>query len=188
MNRSTSLIVSSLALAAISCSGVRGAEASSATGKDVLTVQMEACQMTRPGLLFTDKLVKRGIATVDGKDYTFYLPKAKAYSVKNTRKKDDIFSNTSTKLSIDQNGSGKLTQIDSWFANLPVRLGDRMFDVVDIAADGSRIALKPSTAPLAGVVVGRSCPPFSFKTVEGKTVSRESLAGKPYLLDIWSIT
>jgi hypothetical protein len=31
-------------------------------------------------------------------------------------------------------------------------------------------------------------PPFSFKTKDGKEISRESLAGKAFLLDIWSIT
>jgi hypothetical protein len=149
---------------------------------------MESCQVKRRRLLFNENLVKRGFVEVGEKKYTLYLPKAKAYSVKNTRKTDDIFGNTSTMLAIDQNGDAKLTEADNWFANLPVRLGDRMFDVVEIAADGSRIVLKASRSPLRGVIIGRSCPPFSFKTTEGKTVSRHSLAGKPFLLDIWSYT
>jgi hypothetical protein len=63
-----------------------------------------------------------------------------------------------------------------------------MFEVSHLAADGSRIVLKPSKAPLRGVIVGRVCPPFSFKTADGKKVSRDSLAGKAFLLDIWSLT
>jgi hypothetical protein len=38
------------------------------------------------------------------------------------------------------------------------------------------------------VIVGRTCPPFSFKTADGKEVNHEGLAGKAFLLDIWSIT
>jgi hypothetical protein len=41
---------------------------------------------------------------------------------------------------------------------------------------------------LRGGLVGHTCPPFSFKTADGKEVSRDSLAGKPFILDIWSIT
>jgi hypothetical protein len=163
-----------------------------------ITVRMEACRATRPAVPKTilealmgsaeETLARRGVVAVGGQKYTLYLPKAKSYSVKNTATKDHIFENTSTRLSIDQKGDGKLTDADQWPANLPVRLGDRMFDVVEIAADGSRVVLKPSTAPLHGVVVGRACPPFAFKTAEGKTVSREGLAGKPFILDVWSIT
>jgi hypothetical protein len=63
-----------------------------------------------------------------------------------------------------------------------------MFDVAEIAADGSRLVLKPSKSPLRGVIVGRRCPPFSFKTADGQAVSFESFAGKAFILDIWSIT
>jgi hypothetical protein len=167
-----------------------------------ITVVMEDCKASRPGkitsetstlrLFFSgppkDELVKRGTVKVDGDEYTLYLPKAKSYSTKNSKPSDSDFENTSTLISVDQKGDGRLTDTDGWFANLPLRLGDKMFDVAEIAADGSRIVLKPSKSPLRGVIVGRTCPPFSFKTADGKEVSRESLAGKPFLLDIWSIT
>jgi hypothetical protein len=165
---------------------------------DKITLSMEDCQATRQRFPKTvlealtgsakDSLVKRGIIEVEGKKYTLYVPKAKVYSVKNTSKKDDPFENTSTLLVIDQNGDGKFTLADNWFANLPVRLGDKMFDIVDIVADGSKITLKPSKSPLRGIIVGRVCPQFSFTTAEEKSVSRESLAGKPFILEIWSIT
>jgi hypothetical protein len=135
-----------------------------------------------------EDLVKRGVLEVDGHKYSLYLPQAKAYSIKNTKPSDADSENTSTLISVDQNGDGRITDADGWFANLPLRLGDKMFDVTEIAADASRIVLKPSKSPLRGVIVGRTCPPFSFKTADGKVVSRESLARKPFILDVWSIT
>jgi hypothetical protein len=167
-----------------------------------ITVVMEDCKASRPGritcdasilrLLFAgpprEELVKRGRVEVDGHKYTLYLPKAMSYSTKNTKPGDSGFENTSTLISVDQKGDGRLTGTDGWFANLPLRLGDKMFDVAGIAADGSWVVLKPSKSPLRGVIVGRACPPFSFKTADGKEVSRDGLAGKPFLLDIWSIT
>jgi hypothetical protein len=183
-------------------SGGSGAAQATPDQEAAITVAMEDCKASRPGkitsetstlrLLFSgppkDELVKRGTAKLDGHEYTLYLPKAKSYSTKNSKPSDSDFENTSTLISVDQKGDGRLTDTDGWFANLPLRLGDKMFDVAEIAADGSRIVLKPSTSPLRGVIVGRTCPPFSFKTADGKEVSRESLAGKPFLLDIWSIT
>jgi hypothetical protein len=167
-----------------------------------LTVVMEDCKASRPGKISNavsalrmliagppkDELVKRGMVQVDRQKYTLYLAKAKSYSTKNNGPSDGDNDNTSTLISVDQNGDGRLTENDGWFANLPLRLGDKMFDVAEIAADGSRIVLKPSKSPLRGVIVGRTCPPFSFKTADGKAVNRDSLAGKPFLLDIWSIT
>jgi hypothetical protein len=167
-----------------------------------ITVMMEDCKASRPGKITgavsalrfivagppKEEQVKRGTVQVDRRKYTLYLAKAESYSTNNTGPSDCDFDNTSTLISVDQNGDGRLTENDGWFANLPLRLGDKMFDVVAIAADGSRIVLKPSKAPPRGVIVGRTCPPFSFKTADGKEVTRESLAGKPFLLDIWSIT
>ena len=181
-----------------------GSRAEKPTPKEAaaITVVMEDCKATRPGkltsagsalrMLFAgpprDELVKRGTVQVDRQKYTLYLARAKSYSTKNTGPSDCDFDNTSTLISVDQNGDGRLTENDGWFANLPLRLGDRMFDVAELAADGSRIVLKPSKASLRGVIVGRTCPPFSFKTADGKEVSRDGLAGKPFLLDIWSVT
>ena len=166
-----------------------------------ITVTMEDCKASRPGkisgttllsLLFSgppkDKLVKRGTVPVDGQDFTLYLPKAEGYSTTNTGDGDSDLENTSTLISIDHNGDGKLTEDEGWFANLPLRLGDKMFDVAEIAADGSRIVLKPSESSLRGVIIGRSCPPFSFQTPDGEEVSGETLAGTAFILDIWSFT
>jgi hypothetical protein len=167
-----------------------------------ITVVMENCKATRPGritgqtsvlkMIFSglpkDQLVKRGTLRVDGQDYTLYLPKADSYSTKNTETGDSDFENTATLISVDHNGDGRLTVDEGWFANLPLRFDDKMFDVTDIAQDGSRIVLTPSQSPLRGVIVGRISPPFSFKTADGDEVSLESLAGKAFILDIWSFT
>ena len=135
-----------------------------------------------------DKLVKRGTVEVDGQGYTLYLPKADLYSTKNTESSDSGFENNSTLISVDHNGDGLLTDDEGWYANLPLRLGDKMFDVAEIAADRSQIVLKPSHSPLRGVIVGRTCPAFSYKTADGDEVSLETLAGKAFVLDIWSFT
>jgi hypothetical protein len=63
-----------------------------------------------------------------------------------------------------------------------------MFDVAEIAKDGSRVILKPSESPLRGVIVGRTCPPFSFQTEDDKEVSSQTTAGKALILDVWSFT
>ncbi len=168
-----------------------------------MTIVMEDCKAKRPGkitastggllsLLFSgppkDRLVKRGTVSVDGQDYALYLPKADSYSTTNSGTDDSDSENTSTLISIDQNGDGKLTDDESWFANLPVRFGNTMFDLAKIASDGSQIILRPSKSPLRGVVVGRICPPFSFNTADGEEVSLEKMAGKAFILDIWSFT
>src|SRR5262249_51937359 len=165
-------------------------------------VAMEDCKASRPGkitggtsllkLLFSgspkDKLVKRGTVPVDGHDYSLYLPKADAYSVENTGPGDSDLENTSTVVSVDHNCSGKLTEEEGWFANLPLRFGEKMFEVAEIAEDGSRMVLKPSKSPVRGVIIGQACPPFTYETTEGEEVGLESLAGRPFFLDIWSIT
>jgi hypothetical protein len=173
-----------------------------AEGPAPVTVRMESCKVSGPMRITSDtsllrlifvgppreELVKRGTVEVDGQKYTLYLPKAKSYSTKNTKPSDSGSENTSTVVYVDHKGDGQLTGEEGWFANLPLRLGDRMFDVAEITADGSRVVLRPSKAPLRGVIVGRKCPDFSFKTADGEEVSRDRLAGKPFLLDIWSIT
>jgi hypothetical protein len=190
------------ALPGVAPQGDGGADKPAPKEEAPITVVMEDCKASRPGKITNaagvlrllingpprDELVKRGTVEVDGRKYTLYLPGARFYSRTNTGPSDCDNDNTSTLLSVDQDGSGPLTDNDGWFANLPLRLGDRMFDVAAIAGDGSRIVLKPSKSPLRGVIVGRTCPPFSFKTADGKELSRESLAGKPFLLDVWSMT
>jgi hypothetical protein len=182
--------------------GEEGAAQTLPKDEAAITVVMEDITASRPGKITNvadafrqlvagppkDDLVKRGTVKVDGQKFVLYLPRAKSYSTKNTGASDCDHDNTSTLISVDQNGDGRLTVYDGWFANLPLRLGDKMFDVAELAADGRRMVLKPSKSSVRGVIIGGTCPPFSFKTKDGKEISRESLAGKPFLLDIWSIT
>ena len=100
-----------------------------------ITVVMEDCQGDRPGKITNaasalrmliagppkDDLVKRGTVQVDRQKYTLYLAKARSYSTKNTGPSDCDTDNTSTLISVDQNGDGQLTENDGWFANLPLR-------------------------------------------------------------------
>jgi hypothetical protein len=118
-------------------------------------------------------LPMRGEITVDGEQFSIYLPQLRSYPLRNHGTDDGRLSNTSTLLSIDGNRDGKLTEDEGWFANLPVRIGDRMFDVKRIAADGSAIDLAPSKSPLRGVVVGRRCPPFAYHAQDGSVVKNE---------------
>jgi hypothetical protein len=204
MMRHRSLFVLLLLPALPGAAPPAGGRAEKPAPKDAaaITVVMEDCKASRPAKITgavsalrmivagppSEELVKRGTARVGGKKFTLYLPRVKSYSTRNTGPTDRDADNTSTLLSVDQNGDGRLTVNDGWFANMPLRLGDKMFDVAELAADGSRLVLKPSKSPLRGVVVGLTCPPFSFKTADGKEVTRESLAGKAFLLDIWSVT
>jgi len=135
-----------------------------------------------------DKLVHKGKLVLDDRTHTFYLPKAKAYSVKNTGKPDDLLGNTSTLVSIDANGDGKLADEEGWYASGPIRLDDAMFEITTIADDGGQIELKRSDVALRGLIVGRKCPPFSFKTTAGRKVNLDSYRGKALLLNVWSVT
>jgi hypothetical protein len=176
--------------------------ADNAEPSDEMTIVMDDCKASRAGKITggagvislllggpsNDELVRRGTVRVEEREYVLYLPKSDSYSRTNTGADDSNLENTSTLVSIDQNGDGKLTEDEGWYANLPLRLGDTMFDVAEIAANGRRIVLKRSNSALRGVIVGRTCPPFSFDTPEGREISLQTMAGKAFLLDIWSVT
>jgi len=134
------------------------------------------------------EMAKQGQLSVAGQNYAVYLPKAKTYSLKNTAGTQLRLMNTSSVILIDQNDDGRLTPDESWSANQPIRVGDQMFEVVDIATDGSKIVLQASRVPMGGIVMGRKCPPFSFKTADGQSITQDTFAGKAFLLDIWSVT
>ncbi len=166
------------------------------------TIEMSPCKAERRGRLTSgtsilrlmlsgppkEKLVHKGELVLEGRTHTFYLPKAKSYSVKNTGDTDSHHDNTSTLLSIDANGDGELSDQEGWFANMPIRLDDAMFEITSIADDGGRIELKRSQAPLRGLIVGRKCPPFSFKTTDDRKVRLDDYRGKALLLDVWTVT
>jgi hypothetical protein len=164
---------------------------------DAITITLTDTTVTRPGAVTgvlsallgggVEKL-KRGEFTVDGETFALFLPRGTTCTIKNTGTNDGAFENKSTAISVAPKADEKLTVGESWFSNLPLRVGDRMFTVHDIAADGGTIVLKPSMEPLRGAVLGRKCPPFAFETAEGKKVSIDTYKGQSFLLDIWSTT
>ena len=184
--------------------GTSRAAAFVAGSGDSIVVPLAACDLQRRGQLVVDgasdvaKLLfagppvdhvnRRGTIAVDGTEWHLYLPEAKSFLLENHGRGDDDLANTSTRISVDANGDGALTDDESWHANLPIRIGDRMFDVVAIAADGASITLRASASPLRGLIVGRRVPPFEFTTTEGRQISTTTLEGKPFVLDLWSIT
>jgi hypothetical protein len=177
-----------------------GQDEPTAKSTSSITIKMEDCQASRPGrladvgllrlLLFGPprvELGKRGAVGVDGQTYHVYLPKAKSYTIKNQAKPGSD-EDTSTLVSIDLDQDGQLTEEEGWYASQPIRIGDQMFEIQEIAESGARLVLKRSNAPLRGLTKGRQCPPFKFATSDGKEISLETLKGKAFLLDIWSVT
>ena len=61
-----------------------------------------------------------------------------------------------------------------------------MFDITNIAKDGSTITLKPSQSPLAGAILGELASDFTFTTTKGKQVRRNDFAGKVLVIDRWA--
>src|SRR5262249_16157803 len=136
-----------------------------------ITIAMKDCPVSEPGkktlalsrvALATrsfgkEEMAKQGRLRTGGRDYAVYLPRATSYSLKNTAGTQLRLLNTSGVICIDQTDDGRLTPNEAWNANQPIRVADQMFDVVDLAADWSKIVLQASRAPLAGVVIGRKC-------------------------------
>jgi hypothetical protein len=133
-------------------------------------------------------MVRRGELVLDGKTFAIYLPEKESYSHVNEGENDSHHRNTATRLSVDADGDGHLTRDEAWYANLPIRIGDRMVEVVDLAPDGSRIDLRVSVTPLRGLVMGRKCPPFQLETSDGEKLTLDDFRGKTLILDVWSVT
>jgi hypothetical protein len=170
-----------------------------ASGREVL-VKLSPCDAERQGQIKisvdkdgkpkfempkTEKLV-RGTVAVGAEKVTIYLPAQGPYSLKS--EKSHSFENTSTALVVDADGNGEFTQAEQWFASMPIRIGDAMFDVKEIDPGAKWILLAKSAAPLGGLVVGKPCPNFTFTSMDGKKVSLADYKGKALLLDVWSMT
>jgi len=137
-----------------------------------------------------EKLV-RGDLTVDNgngkkEQMSFFLPMFGPHPLTSSDKHS--YQNTSTLISVDSKHNGQLERNEQWWTTLPIRLGDRMFDVRAIDPGSKWILLRQSQAKLAGAVVGKHCPDFSFTTTDGKPVSLAGYKGKWLLLDVWSMT
>ncbi|MCG3137283.1 MAG: hypothetical protein HJJLKODD_01126 [Phycisphaerae bacterium] len=170
------------------------------TTADSIVIPTEPCQASRQARLINpsmeeimsgpkkEMLTHRARVTVDDVTTWIYLPEKTPYTLVNTGESDGEFDNTSTLLAIDSRPDKRITDDENWYANLPIRIADRMFDVTAIAEDGSSITLTPSSAPLSGVVVGRKVPPFSYQREDGQLITQDDYKGKAFLLDIWSVT
>ena len=161
-------------------------------------IETEPCNASRPSAKFEslfsvlsqreDKLIRKGTINVDGQEIAIYLPQEKTHTTENTANDNTRFGNTSTYISIDQNGDGELAEHEAVPTNLPIRILDSMFEVAEIAEDGSSLSLVKVDCPLQGVVLNRRCPEFSFKTVSGKVISNQAILGTVTILDIWAVT
>lgn len=70
-------------------------------------------------------------------------------------------------------------------ARIALMLGGAVAFVAAVAIAGSRSGWGPpsSGAPLA---VGQTAPDFDFRTMDGQSISRASLKGKPVMIDFWA--
>ena len=162
-----------------------------------VVIKMSECQAKRKFSLYLEvgifvksskDLVRKGSVEVAGETFSIYLPQEDGdYSVApRPDRKTEMVKYTSTYLAVDQNHDGEIDSNESYLAELPLRVGDSMFDVVAIASDGSSITLRPSNGPLRGGVIGRQAPDFEFTTTDGKKLGRDSFEGRALLIDCWA--
>ena len=136
----------------------------------------------------TEKLPLRAEFTRDGSSVAIYLAEREQYPLVNSSKDDTRYGNTSTFVSIDHDGDGKIVDYESVPSNLPIRLFDSMFLVTEIDKASQTITLQELNLPLAGAILGRKCPDFWYETVEGRVVSNITILGAVTILDIWGVT
>lgn len=133
------------------------------------------------------ELNRKGVLREGDRDISIFLPD-EPYSIKNTAESDQVSQNTASLVAVDADGDGNIGEGESWFVNLPVRIADKMYDIVGIDEKGKWIELALSAKPMSGAVVGSTLPDFSYKTSDGKAVTNADFRGKSYLIDIWSVT
>ncbi len=192
-------LITGCLLQGVSPSAAQSHPATQGDSAKPITVTMEAVKSAarapannQPRILISSnpipvsRMARHGQIDVEKQKYALYLPASPSYSTQN--RSGDNENNASSLLFVDENGDGLLTSEESRFANMPLRIGDHMFVVESIASDGSAITLRPSAMPLRGLLTGRACPPFSYKTLSGDPISLASLKGKAFLIDIWSYT
>lgn len=154
-------------------------------------VPMEPCQVQRPVDGFyvnsSKQLVRKGTVDVGEETFTIYLPQDKGgWSTEPRANRRSILTQfTSTYLAVDQDHDGRISEYESSFAELPLRLGDTMFTIESIADDGT-MTLLPSDGPLTGAVIGRKAPDFAWPTKDGGTIRRDDLLGRTTIIDCWA--
>ncbi len=148
----------------------------------------EYVKQLRASMQAREPLTLGGAIEIDGSSVTLYIANQEEYSLVNTGAGNTNFQNTATYISIDYNSDGRIEAYESLASNLPIRIFDSMFVVTEISKSKKLIALQQVDIPLAGAVLNRKCPDFSYKTVDGQTVSTDSILGKTTILDIWAVT
>lgn len=156
-----------------------------------ITVPMQPCELLRPVDRFymktSKRLVLEGTVTVGEERFSIYLPKDRqGYSTAPRPERAGILTAfTSTCLAVDQDHDGVIAPWESTYAENPLRVGDAMFEVLEIANDGT-LTLQPSDAPLSGPVIGRKAPDFAWTTPDGKVLRNDDFAGRALVIDVWA--
>ncbi len=135
-----------------------------------------------------EALTLGGKVEVAGEASWIYLAEQESYSLVNTSEDETRYGNTSTFVSIDHNGDGKIVDYESVATNRPLRIADTMWLVTEISKADATITLQAVDTPLAGAVLNRKCPEFWYETVEGDVVSDRSILGTVTILDVWAVT
>ncbi|MCU0864440.1 MAG: hypothetical protein MUC36_11640 [Planctomycetes bacterium] len=157
-----------------------------------IVVNLVPCEVKRPVRSFYVKssrdLVRKGSLSVGAETFDLYLPKEKGGWSHKARpeRKGSLVTLTSTWLAVDQDHDGKIAVDESYFAELPLRIGDSMFDVVDIAADGSTMSLRRREGPLAGAVVGRKAAAFEWTATDGRQLTNANYENRVLVIDCWA--
>ncbi len=163
-----------------------------------IVVKLQPSKETRAGVIhFTSDLLSmpnfgqskeqlmQGELSVDGEKVAVFIPQNGPYELTT---KEDEFSNTSMRVSVDANNDGELPDTEAWFSSMPIRVADSMLNVRKVDPAGTWITFAKAEVPLAGLVVGKPCPDFEFSTMDGKKVRLADYKGKSLLLDVWSMT
>lgn len=160
-----------------------------------LRVQMTSCDLKaeRPlsmKALFSSqvKITRRGAFDHKGEEFWIFLPNRWSHRIENSEDSSDSFQNDSSYFYVNQRKDRKLTVNESWFCNLPFRVGDDMFRVTAIDKDGDWIEIQKVNVPVSGIVIGRPLPEFAWPTMSGEIVTNKSFLGKYLVIDIWSPT
>jgi len=157
-----------------------------------IVINMAPCEVKRPVRGFYVKssreLVRKGSVEVGDEKFEVYLPKEKNGWSHRPRPEleEGLVSLTSTWLSVDQDHDGKIAVDESYFAELPLRIGDTMFDVVDIASDGATLTLRRREGPLQGAVRGRKAAAFEWTAADGRKLNNASYENRVLVIDCWA--
>ncbi len=185
--------MSTALLLAAGASALAALSVDSPSSLDQITVRMAPCEVKRSTTMFYVKssktLTRKGTVEVDGKPFDIYLPDSERspYSIKPRPERAGMLSSiTSTYLAVDQDHNGEISELESYYAEFPLRIGNAMYDIIAIAEDGSTVTLEPSDSKLAGAVLGQRASDFQFTTVDGKTLKLDDYKGKALVIDSWA--